>query len=75
MANASDGPEFPITVRFAEDGEEWLLDSMYDIAVNLEWFDSEDPEERATVVDRLGRSVRLKVVELDVIVCELERSS
>ena len=64
-------PEFPITVRFEEDGEEWVLDTIHEIAGSLEWFDSDDPEERATVIDRRGRSVRLKVVQLDVHVLEL----
>ena len=64
-------PEFPIKVLFQEDGEEWMLNDEEDIAVNLEWFNSDDPEERAIVTDNRGRPVRLKVEALDVLICEL----
>jgi hypothetical protein len=64
-------PEFPITVEFLEDGERWEL-LEHDISMNLEWFDSEDPEQRARVWDRLGRPVRLKVERLETRVCELK---
>jgi uncharacterized protein RhaS with RHS repeats len=64
-------PEYPIKVIFHEDNEEWLLDNEIEVATNLEWFDSEDPEERATVTDNQGRPVHLVVKELEIIVCEL----
>ena len=40
--------------------------------MHLEWFDSEDPEENATILDAQSRQVRLKIVALDVIVFELK---
>ena len=64
-------PEFPITVNF-EDGDAWKLENINEIAWNLEWFDSDDPEEEATVVDKKNRKVRVKVVKLEVTVFELE---
>ena len=64
-------PEYPIRVIFHEDNEEWLLNNEVEVATNLEWFDSEDPEEQTTVTDNQGRPVRLIVKELVVIVCEL----
>ncbi len=65
-------PKFPIKVHFHETNEEWLLDDMDDIACNLEWFDSDEPDENATVTDLLGRPVRLKVEQLAVLTCELK---
>lgn len=65
-------PKFPLTVLFLEDNEEWVLDSDEELACNLEWFDSTDEEENAIVTDSLGRSVRLKIKGLKVIVCQLE---
>jgi len=63
-------PEYPIKVIFHEDNEEWLLSNEIEVATNLEWFDSQDPEERVTVTDNQGRPVLLIVKELEVIVCE-----
>lgn len=65
-------PEFPLKVHFHETGEEWILEDVDDTACNLEWFDSEDPDENASVIDSLGRAVRLKVRQLVVLTCELE---
>jgi hypothetical protein len=64
-------PEFPITVTFHEDGEKWVLESAHELASSLEWFDSDDPDENADVVDALGRRVRLKVEKLKVLQFEL----
>ena len=68
----ADKPIFPLIVHFHETGEKWVLDSMDDAACNLEWFDSEDPAERATVTDVLGRPVRLTVEQLLVQICEIK---
>jgi hypothetical protein len=64
-------PQFPIRITFEEDGSEWILDSVDDVACNLEWFDSDDPEERATAIDAEGRRVRVKVTKLEIEVFEL----
>jgi hypothetical protein len=64
-------PEFPIRVTFHEDGDEWVLDSPEELACSLEWFDTDDPEEHASVVDRHGRAVRIKVEALEVVRLEL----
>jgi hypothetical protein len=68
-----DRPLFPIKVHFFEDGDEWIFDDDADIAQNLEWFDSDDIEENASVTDRLNRPVRLKVEALSIIVLELAK--
>jgi hypothetical protein len=68
-------PELPITVTFHEDGEQWTLNSIPEIAGSLEWFDSDHPSEDAYVVDRKGLRFRLVVGQLDVIVFELELRS
>jgi hypothetical protein len=63
-------PEFPIRVTFQEDGDEWVLDSPEELACNLEWVDTDDPEENASVVDRHGRTVKveaLKVLRLELV--------
>jgi hypothetical protein len=65
-------PEYPLTVTFHESGEIWTLVDLDDAACNLEWFDSDDPEEQAVVVDNKGRPVRLKIESLKVIKCELK---
>jgi hypothetical protein len=65
-------PEFPLKVVFQETGEEWLLENESDAAQNLEWFDSEDPEEAAVVTDKQGRPVRLKIEGLKVIAIALK---
>lgn len=64
-------PEFPIRVTFHEDGEEWVLDSFDELASSLEWFDSDDPTENASVVDGKGRPVRVKVEALELLRFEL----
>ena len=68
-------PTFPVTVRFEKDGEDWVFDSIKELACSLEWFDSDDPEQNARVTDALGRAVRLKVEELEVTTFELLDSS
>ena len=65
------GPEFPIRVRFLDDGDLWELDDEVEAATSLEWIDSEDPEERVVVTDRRGRRVVLVVEKLEIRVCEL----
>lgn len=65
-------PQFPLTVTFHEDGEVWVLSDLMDAARNLEWFDSEDAEERVTVVDCLGRAVLVKIDSLQVVMCSLK---
>jgi hypothetical protein len=58
-------------VFFEENGEEWVLDNEQEVACNLEWFDSDDPDEHVLVTDGQGRAVRLKVQALKVVFCEL----
>ncbi len=52
-------PVFPLTVRF-EDGEEEQYESVEDLELNLEDFDSEVDAD-CHVTDALGRPVRLKL--------------
>jgi hypothetical protein len=77
MTNVRVKPVFPIKVIFYEEDEDddidvWVLDNENELAWNLEWFDSRDPSENASVVDSLGRSVRLKVEKLNVVEFFLE---
>ena len=60
-------PVFPIVVEFLEDGTVWTLESVSEVETNLEWFDSEDPEENAVVRDANNRLVSLKVKQLQLI--------
>jgi len=59
-------PEFPLTISFLEDGDKWVLDNEEEVAVNLEWFNSEDPEEKAIVKDKKGRPVKIIVESLEI---------
>ena len=59
-------PQFPLRVLFHGDSDEWVLDSVEDVVTALEWFDSDDPTENATVLDALGRKVRLRVESLQL---------
>jgi hypothetical protein len=72
----TDKPQFPIKYVFHgdeyDDPEEETYEDLKELACNLEWFDSEDPEENATILDSQERLVRLKIVALDVIVFELK---
>jgi len=65
-------PKFPIKVRFLEDDTEWILDSEIEMVSNLEWFNSDDPGEKALVTDKQGRAVRLTVEELRIKIFELK---
>lgn len=65
-------PSFPLVIVFHEDNEMWTLSNLDEVAQNLEWFDSDDPDEQATVTDSIGRLVKLKVVALNVIECTLK---
>jgi hypothetical protein len=64
-------PKFPLHVKFLEDGDEWTLESVDELTSSLEWFDSDDPDERATVRDAQGRPVRVKVAALKLQLLEL----
>lgn len=64
-------PSFPLQVVFHEDNDRWILHDLDEVAQNLEWFDSDDPEEHATVTDSKGRRVKLKVEALTVVECIL----
>lgn len=65
-------PEYPLEVLFSEGGESLFLENKFDVCTALEWFDSEDPDERAVVTDKFGRSVKLKVEFLEMLICELK---
>lgn len=69
-------PQFPIKYVFRGDEYDGLEEETYgdlkELACNLEWFDSEDPEWKdSSILDARGRLVRLKVVALEVIIFEL----
>lgn len=68
-------PSFPLVIVFHEDNDRWTLNNLEEVAQNLEWFDSDDPDEQATVTDSKGRLVKLKVEALTVIECALKNSS
>jgi hypothetical protein len=68
---ATQEPQYPITVLFNDDGEKWILDNEQELGNNLEWFNSNDPEENAEVTDALGRNVEIFVEKLEVKKCIL----
>lgn len=60
-----DIPQYPLSVTFA-DGETIVVQNEMDAICNLEWLDTEDSEDPVTVVDRLGRPVRLRMKFLEI---------
>ena len=64
-------PRYPITVHSLDDNDRVSYDNERDLACDLEWFDSEDPEEHAEVLDADGRRVHLKIERLEVKVLKL----
>ena len=67
----SDLPCFPITVTFHEDGDKWVLKDHFELALSLEWFDSRDENENASVTDSKGRQVIVVVEKLELKICKL----
>jgi len=63
-------PVYPIRVVF-DDGDVWRLDNRVEAESSLEWFDTDDPEHGAIIVDANDRRVRLKVVAHRLEVFEL----
>jgi hypothetical protein len=47
--NEPDLPCFPISVLFHEDGDKWVLNNHAEVGFSLEWFDSRDKNENASV--------------------------
>jgi hypothetical protein len=62
-------PQFPFTLRF-ENGDTQTYESIEDLELNLEDFDS-DQDVQCEVRDALGRRVRLKISLLQLIALEL----
>jgi hypothetical protein len=65
------GPEFPLTITYHSDGNAWTFESADELLSSLPWFDSDDPAERASVVDARARLVRLKLQDGQLLVFEL----
>ena len=65
-------PEFPLRAFDSEDNNEELFANEEELACTLEWFDSTDADETIQVTDNKGRLVRLKIEQLQIIVCEIE---
>ena len=65
------GPEFPLTISYHGDGNAWTFESADELLSTLDWFDSDDPAERASVMDARGRLVRLKLQHGQLLVFEL----
>ncbi len=59
-------PLFPIQVHFQEDNETWILENETEVGNNLEWFDSEDPDENVLVTDSNGQILILQVEKLAI---------
>ncbi len=68
-------PEFPIKVTFLEDSDVWVFDNEEEMACSMEWFDSDDPEEQAIVIDNQERPIRLKVQKLEIVCFELRNQN
>jgi hypothetical protein len=71
MAMTEHGPEFPLTISYHSDGNAWTFESADELLSTLDWFDSDDPAERASVMDARGRLVRLKLQHGQLLVFEL----
>ena len=67
----ADIPEFPITIAFHEDRDAWTVESLDELVTTVPWFDSDDPAQAATVTDALGRLVRLRVDNQNVLTFEV----
>lgn len=65
------GPEFPLTISYHRDANAWTFESADELLSSLPWFDSDDPAERASVVDARARLVRLKLQDGQLLVFEL----
>lgn len=70
MPTTSEQPVFPLTVRFS-DGKRVVVEDRFDAECNLEWLDSDDPEDPVEVLDGQGRSVRLRIEGLEIQTLEL----
>jgi len=66
-------PCYPIHIQFS-DGDHWTLSDAVELAMTLEFFDSDDPEEEAEVTDALGRHVSLKIEWHRILRLELVRT-
>ena len=62
-------------MTFYELGETWTLDNEAEVAQNLVWFDSRDPDGKATAVDARGREAELFVEESRVRLIRLKTPS
>ncbi len=65
-------PEFPLRAFDSEDNNEELFANEEELVCTLEWFDSTDADETIQVTDSKGRPVRLKIKQLQIIICEIE---
>lgn len=65
------GPEFPLTISYHSDGNAWTFETLDELLASLDWFESDDPAERASVVDARGRLVRLKLQSGQLLAFEL----
>jgi hypothetical protein len=63
--------EFPLTITYHSDSNVWTFESPDELLSSLPWFDSDDPAERASVVDARARLVRLKLQDGQLLVFEL----
>lgn len=66
-------PLFPLKVIHLDDGLTVELNDLKEVGTHLEFYDSDDPEDRqeVLVLDREGRPVRIFVYALEVKRCEL----
>lgn len=60
-------PTFPINVRFNETRDVVFYENIEDLVTGLEWFDSEDASEDASVHDCQGRKVRVLIAKLELL--------
>ncbi len=60
-------PKFPIRIEYSDGTESEIFDNEVELACTLEWFDSDDDDYHAKVIDAKNRSVRLVVRKLEII--------
>ena len=58
-------PQFPLTIKTTDGGAE-TVDTLEDLAMALEWFDSSNSDGSISVVDAKGRDVSVKIEAMQV---------
>ena len=64
-------PEYPLLVAYTDGAKDELFNNEIEMVTSLEWFDSNDPEYNAVVIDKRGRKLQLVIRKLELVVLEI----